>query len=85
MIEGDKRQSIQNRGIKMFNGIIAARRAHGIVIGYDKTSQKYNSPSYNLAYMMIIFTLINDSTIKHCDIRHTEQYVINSSQKMHEE
>jgi len=24
MIEGDKRQSIQNRGIKMFNGIIAA-------------------------------------------------------------
>ena len=47
----------------MFNGIIAARRAHGTVIGYDKTSQKCNSPSYNVAYVMI-FTLINDSTIK---------------------
>lgn len=64
MIEGDNRQSIQSRGTKMFNGIIAAREACGIVIGYDKTFQKYNGFSKNLSYTMIIFTLINDVTIK---------------------
>lgn len=48
----------------MFNGIIAVSGACGIVIGYDKTFQKYNSLSYNLSYMMVIVTLINVDIIK---------------------
>lgn len=64
MIEGDQRKGIQSRDSKMFNGIIAARGACDIVIGYDKTFQKYNGLSYNLSYVMIIVTLINYGTIK---------------------
>lgn len=59
MIEGDKRKGIQSSDSKMFNGIIAERGACGIVIGYDKTFQKYN-----LSYVMITITLINGGTIK---------------------
>lgn len=64
MIEGDKKQGIQSRSNKMFNGIIAARGACGIMIGYDKTFQNYHCLSYNLSYMMIISTLINGGKIK---------------------
>lgn len=64
MIEGDKRKGIQSRDSKMFNGIIAVRGACGIVIGYDKTFQKYITVYHNLSSVMIIVTLINDGTIK---------------------
>ena len=64
MIDWDKKKGRRSRGSKMFNGIIAVSGACGIVIGYDKTFQKYNSLSYNLSYMMVIVTLINVDIIK---------------------
>lgn len=65
MIEGDKRQGIQSRGTKMFNGIIAVIGDTCIMIGYDKNFQTCcNGLSYTLSYMMAIFTLMNYGTIK---------------------